>query len=247
VLAVLCGAAGVVAANQRTPTYSATASVNVGRVDIRSEALPGYMSAAQSLAFSYSRVVTSDRIVAAIASSQHLSPQTVAGRLSAAPVPKSPIFTITGTGPSAAAAISLTNAATTQIRRFATSTSGGNGAATSILRDYRTQAAKTAQLRREVSRLKGNGSSAALTRAELSYQAAKLRLQGLGTQYQAQSAEVLSTAGIDVLDRPTAATNDRSKTVERFGAGGVIVGLLLGVALALALEQGRNRRRSRSG
>ena len=243
-LAVLCGAAGVYVASKRTPTYSATASINVGRVDIRSQALPGYMSAAQALAFSYSRVATSDRIVSALSRSQHLPAQTIAGRLSAAPIPKSPIFTVTAQGPSAQAAISLANAATTQLQRFATSSNGGEGAATSILRDYQSEAARVARLKRKVSDLKSSGSTSALNRAQLSYQAAKLKLQGLATQYQSQSNEVLSTAGVAVLDRPTSATNDRSKTLRRYGAGGAIVGLLIGVALALALPVRKRRPRS---
>jgi len=247
-LAVLLGAAGVYVGANRGATYTAAASVNVGRVDIRSQALPGYMTAAQALAASYSRVATSDRAAAEIGRRLRLSPQTVAGRLAAAPVPKAPIFVITARGPSAAAAIGLANAATDQIKRYVSSTDAGDAAATGILSAYRKQARRAASLKLKIRGLRSEGAAAsAISRAQLALQTSRVRLQGLSTQYQAQSQEVLSTAGIEVLDRPTRAVSNHSKTIKQYGAAGAVAGLLLGVALALGLERWMTRRRRRTG
>jgi uncharacterized protein involved in exopolysaccharide biosynthesis len=245
-LTVLLGAVGVYIGSKRTPTYSATASVNVGRVDVRSQALPGYMNAAEALAGSYSRVATSDKTVAAIGRRLNLPPQTVADRLLAAPVPKSPIFTITGQGPSAAAAIGLANAATNEITRYVASTNAGNTVANAILSQYRKLARRAAALKLKLNNLTNQGApDAAVNRTRLALQTARLRLQGLSTQYTSQSQEVLSTAGVQVLSRPTRATSNNGKTVERFGGGGAVAGLVVGVALALALERWSSRRRRR--
>jgi succinoglycan biosynthesis transport protein ExoP len=246
-LALLLGAAGVYVGSKRGATYTAAASVNVGRVDIRSQALPGYMSAAQALASSYSRVATGDRAAAAIGARLHLSPQTVADRLTAAPVPKAPIFTIIARGPSAAAAIGLANAATNQITRYVSSTNAGDAAATGILNAYRKEARRAASLKLEIQRLRGQGSPQhTISRTQLALQTSRVRLQGLSTQYQAQSQEVLSTAGIEVLNRPTRALSNHTKTIKQYGGAGAVAGLLLGVALALGLERLTTRRRRRT-
>src|SRR4051794_41585036 len=63
-LAVLLGAAGVYVGANRGATYTAAASVNVGRVDIRSQALPGYMTAAQALAPPYNPLAPTHRAAA---------------------------------------------------------------------------------------------------------------------------------------------------------------------------------------
>src|SRR4051812_26053428 len=61
-LALFAGGAYYVGTT-RDPTYTATSSFNVGRTDVRVQALPGFVEGAQQLAASYSRVAISDAIV----------------------------------------------------------------------------------------------------------------------------------------------------------------------------------------
>ena len=60
-IVLVAAAAG--AALLQSPTYTASADVNVGRVDVRVQALPGYVAGAQALAAAYSRIVTSDEVI----------------------------------------------------------------------------------------------------------------------------------------------------------------------------------------
>src|ERR687896_24634 len=53
---------GAYVANQAQPTYSASATINVGRTDVRVQALPGYAAGATSLAAAYTRIVQSAEI-----------------------------------------------------------------------------------------------------------------------------------------------------------------------------------------
>ena len=56
-------AAGIYVGNKKHPTYSATATINVGKSDINTQATPGYVTAAENLASTYSRVVESQHVV----------------------------------------------------------------------------------------------------------------------------------------------------------------------------------------
>src|SRR5215475_513841 len=59
--AILLLAAGIVVGGKKHPTYSAAATINVGKADIATQATPGYVQASEALAASYSRLVTSQR------------------------------------------------------------------------------------------------------------------------------------------------------------------------------------------
>jgi hypothetical protein len=101
---LLFAAGGYYVSTTRSPDYTSTATINVGRTDVRVQALPGYVQGAQALASSYSRVVTSDEIVDPVAKRLGLTPGDVRSRLSATPIAGSPIFSISATGADAASA-----------------------------------------------------------------------------------------------------------------------------------------------
>src|SRR3954447_14695358 len=102
--AVLLAAALAVGFAQR-PTYTAAADVNVGRVDVRVQTLPGYVAGAQALAGAYSPVVYSDAVVLPLARRLGISPAAVRARVGAAPIPDATMFRIYGHGDSAADAV----------------------------------------------------------------------------------------------------------------------------------------------
>src|SRR5450755_3430585 len=60
--AILLLAAGIVVGTKKAPTYSATATINVGKSDINTQATPGYVQASTVLASTYSRLVMSQHI-----------------------------------------------------------------------------------------------------------------------------------------------------------------------------------------
>ena len=108
---VLLAAVGVFAGHSKKPTYSATATVNVGKSDINTQATPGYLVAAEALASSYSRLVQSQHVAVPAAKKVGETPAQAGNQLTAVPISNEPTFTITATGSSPARASALANAA----------------------------------------------------------------------------------------------------------------------------------------
>ena len=107
---------GVFAGHSKKPTYSATATVNVGKSDINTQATPGYLVAAEALASSYSRLVQSQHVAVPAAKKVGESPAQAGSELTAVPISSEPTFTITATGSSPARASALASAAISALR-----------------------------------------------------------------------------------------------------------------------------------
>ena len=54
------------------PIYTAQATMNVGRLNVSANAIPGYAVAIQNLAVSYGRLITADGVVTPVAAKLHL-------------------------------------------------------------------------------------------------------------------------------------------------------------------------------
>jgi capsular polysaccharide biosynthesis protein len=249
---LLFAAGGYYVSTTRSPEYSSTATINVGRTDVRVQALPGYVQGAQALASSYSRVATSDEIVGPVAKRLGLTPGEVRSRLSATPISGSPIFDISATGPDARSAIALAAAATRQMRTFVTRTDNGDDSSNSLMNEYRAQARVSSTLQREITRIEANirngvgdpdTQRARLIRAQTDQQAAELRKQSLQSLYVDQIATDTSTAGIQVLSPATSATSDKDSMQQKLIAVGAIAGLVVGLAVAAMFGRRRPRRR----
>lgn len=239
----------LVAGLAQKPTYTSAASLNVGRTDVRVQALPGYVQGATSLASSYSRIAMTPQVEVPLAKELHLSPSEVARRLTAVPVPNNPFFTIQGTGRTPQDAIRFTRAATRTMQAYVTATDNGRQRLSDLLGDFRTATAKAEALQRRITRLKSDptvsASSPRLSKLEVEYQTAQLRASALRTEYQERSSELASTAGIQVISPAASAQSDRKKIVQRTVAVGLVAGLLVGSALALLRERAVARRRRR--
>lgn len=234
----------------KQPTYSATASLNVGRTDVRVQALPGYVQGATSLAGSYSRIATSPEVEAPLARQLHIPVAEVHRRLTAVPVPNNPFFTLRGTGDTRRDAIAFTRAATRQMQAYVTATDQGRQRVDDLLDQFRSATRTAERLQRRITRIKaqsiGTSSSPELSSLQTDYEAAQLKASALKVQYQDRSTELASTAGIQVISPAASAQSDRKRTVQRVGAVGLGAGLLVGCALALLAERaaaGRRRRR----
>ena len=82
------------------PTYTASTQLNVGRLDVSTQAIPGYAQAIQNLAVSYARLVNATGVVVPVAAQLHMSPGAVRNSVSASPVALSPLITVSATSPS---------------------------------------------------------------------------------------------------------------------------------------------------
>jgi capsular polysaccharide biosynthesis protein len=237
----------------RSPTFTATSTINVGRTDVRVQALPGYVEGAKALAASYSRVVSSDEIIGPVAKRLKLTPDQVRSHISATPIAGAPIFTISATGPDEASAVALADAATREMRRFVTRTDDGDTSSRSLMADYRAQARRAATLEREVQRLRANlrngvgdadETRSRLLRAQTDQDTAELRKQSLQSLYVNQMATDTSTAGIQVLSPATSGQSDRDSMLQKLIVVGALAGLVVGLAVA-AMFGRRSRRRRR--
>jgi capsular polysaccharide biosynthesis protein len=269
VITLLCGAAGAVVGLKRSPNYTASSSINVGRVDVRVQALPGYVAGAETLAGAYSRIVDSQVILQPVARRLGMSPLQLANHVAATPVPSSPIFRIIATGGSQARAIQITNAVTNEMKRYVTASNAAQNGVDSLLRQYQRQVAAADRLHRTMTQLQakrtaalGTAATAGTTttttpttttggaapslnqirRAKVQYATAQLRAQSLAAQYESRADEVASTAGVQVLSTPLAATSDRNSKMQRLVAVGLVGGLVAGSLLALLLDAARRRR-----
>jgi len=252
VCVVLFSGAGYYTATQRSPEFTSTATVNVGRTDVRVQALPGYVQGAQALAASYSRVVTSDRIVDPVASRLGLSSSDVKSRLTASPIPSAPIFEISARGSDEKSAIALAEAATRETQTFVSRTDRGDTSTSSLLKEYRQQARLSSSLQSQMDRLRaditnGDGNARVLRerliKAQTDQQTAELRKQSLQSMYVDRASTDTSTAGIQVLSPATSAASDRDSMKQKLVAVGAIAGLLVGLALSALVARRRPRRR----
>jgi hypothetical protein len=262
VTTLLLVAAAVAAALAQRPTYTASADINVGRVDVRVQTLPGYVAGAQALAGAYSRVVTSDQIVAGVARRLRLPAGEVRSRLGATPIPEATIFRIFGSGGSVDDAVRFTRAATAEMEAYVASTGDDQTTLTGVLSAYREQARTAAGLRLRIERLREQStpaptasptatptSSAArrarqrrtddIARLQVALDTAELKMQSLGSRYSERGNELAATAGIQVINRPLSASSDRNRTLQRLVAVGLVAGVLLGAALAVLFDRRR--------
>lgn len=248
--------AGIAAGAAKKPTYSSSATINVGKSDIATQATPGYLTAAEALASAYSRLVTSQNIVVPAARAVGESPSTAASQLTAVPIPDEPTFTITATGSSAARATALAHASVSALVAYVGKTASQQGGPAQLLSKYRAAQTRAVSLQQRVSKLMGAQAKAnalgtkgpkrsTIVSAKVAAQTAQLQAQALSNQYVNLSSSGVSPE-LDVLNSPTpgATTTNRTTNVEKYAVIGAVAGIVIGIAfagLAGAFEPRRRR------
>jgi len=236
----------------RAPTYTSTATLYVGRLDVASQAIPGYVTAATSLASAYSRIAESPQVLVPTAARLRTSYSNLVGHVVATPIPESPVFRISGDATSAALAVQLTQGATSEIGAFALKAGSVTGGSDAILARYRSAAVRANRLHARVGRLRAAGtggiapvSSTRLDAARVDSQTADLQVQTLGGEY-ANSRQNSRGAVTTVLNPATTAASDRQSVVQRLAFIGFFGGLVIGVGLAILLYSRRHARERRA-
>lgn len=255
---VILLAAGIVAGAKKAPTYTATATINVGKSDIATQATPGYLTAAEALASAYSRLVDSQNVAVPAAQAVHESPGAALSQLTAVPIPGEPTFTITATGPSSAKATALANSAVTALQHYVTVSATQQGGPAQLLTRYQSAQRTAYLLQQRAGSLQGklNARNSGLTttgpkvtqaevaNAKVAAQIASMKAQALSSQYLNLTQSGVAPS-LDVLVSPTGATaTNRTTNVEKFAVIGAVAGLVIGIAFAgLAEGAGSGRRR----
>jgi capsular polysaccharide biosynthesis protein len=206
------------------------------------------------LASTYSRFIDARDVVEPVASRLGLDSTDVDERLSASPIPESPIFRVEGQGTSEAAAVELTEAATASLIDFIRRSNVEDARGEALLRRFQNAIEETRQAegRRDQAeaRLDRNplsrDAARSLNQALAALEAARLRRETLRDLYRQSQAELVGSRGVEVLDPATDASSDRFLWLQVLLFAGLAGGLVIGVALA-HLEERALRRRMGSG
>jgi hypothetical protein len=248
---VLFTAAGIYGARQRAAIYTAEARLAVGRVDTTPGTLATFTGAAQALAAQYSRSVRAVGVVRRAAPKVGLTPDQVAGRVGATPIPQSPVMRLTATGTSAGDAVRLANVTSAALIDYTTALNRSNPDADRLLDQYRRTTARVLALRRDLAnaRKRHAENPSARTRrrvdsARVDVSVAELQRDTLRATYDATGRTQGSTSLLQVLSPARVASSDRERYVQTLGFVGFAVGVAVGLALAMLLATARVRRRA---
>jgi uncharacterized protein involved in exopolysaccharide biosynthesis len=238
---ILCLVATAVYGARRSPTYTAEARMGIAKVDVSAPgALAGFTTAAQSLAETYSRVIEAEPIVRDLARQFSTKPGTIRGRLSAVPVPDTPVFRVIATGPTEEGTVRLANAGTDSLqgylRKLTADTEGKR-----LLADYKKAAlaasrasATRSEAHSDYRQAKTAANRIALVQADADYAVARVRADSLQQVYALRSQGGSSSGSLpQVLARAATASSDRKSKLELLLALGLLAGVALGTGLAL--------------
>ncbi|HET6997996.1 MAG TPA: hypothetical protein VFI03_05340 [Solirubrobacterales bacterium] len=216
---VVCVGIGAAAALLRTPDYTATSRLAVGRIDITSPgALSGFAVATQALATGYSRTVTSQAVARSVSAQTGISVKDVQSHVTATPIPESPVFRIEATSPDSEQAIAMANLSGRALIRYTARLGRDNPDSVRLYAEYQKAVAERKQA--------DPGDA----------QAAALRVDALGKAYTASVQSQVATRLIQVISPATEASSDRRSTFLIYTFIGLVVGLLLGAAIAFLRE-----------
>lgn len=236
----------------RTPVYTATTELSVGRTDVRTQAIPGFVEGAKVLAATYSEAAKGEQLQTAIARQAKIPRLEVGQRVTATAVPDSPTFKLSATGDDAGAAVSLAGIATGEMRRFADESNQSQVEADTLLRRYRATSTEATDLRTRIARLRrqegvatGGARDAVRARIDkLSVEAeiAQLQVQTLGTLYSEARQNQQGAIRLGVVNPATTASSDRWRVFSGLLFAAVVAGTILGIGLALVTASQRRRR-----
>jgi capsular polysaccharide biosynthesis protein len=241
---LVCVGVGVGIAFVRSPEYTATSRLAVGRIDITSPgALSGYATAAEALATGYSRAATARAVAKDVSGRTGLPVNEVESSVTATPIPESPIFKIEASAAGAGKAVALANGTAHALIRYETRLNQSNPDSRRLYAQYRAAGAKEVLARaglREALEAAGSQptpeGAEAVAKARGEVEAASLRVKALATAYTTSVQSQVATQLIQVISPATSASSDRTSTALILGFIGLVVGLLIGGSIAYARE-----------
>jgi uncharacterized protein involved in exopolysaccharide biosynthesis len=250
VIAALCVALGVAYGLSRAPSYTASATLQVGQVNPNSPGFYGYVQSAAALASAFSRAVDAEPVLAAVQQKLKLAPAAAAARLSAEPIPVSPAFRVIATGPSSTAAVALANVTAAALIEYESQSNSANPQAKTLLHEY---AEASFALQRASTLLASIGhdkrvSPEARARAAAERTAAQVKVKAIGNSYVGAVTSQAPRSGlVSLIAGATSASSDHRSKVEMFSLIGLLAGVVLGCGAAMLRERRwRGRRTARS-
>jgi len=253
-LALLGVGLGLTVAILRSPTYEAESRLAVGRIDISAPgAIGSFAIAAEKLASQYSRAIDAESVTRRVANRAGISQAAALSRISATPVPESPVIRVTATGLDAAGARRLADIAANALIAYTTSLNRSNPDSPRLLDRFRAEALRSEELSTDLRRAErryGDERSGenlnAVQDLRVDLRVSQLQAETLRTAYDSSTRSQAATTLLSMLQRATPATSDRGQFMQFLGFIGLAAGLALGFALAtLRANRGTPGRRAR--
>jgi hypothetical protein len=233
-LPVLLLVGGAVAFGQlREPTWTSESRLSVGELSPSTQSAPGIVEANQQLASAYSRAVDAQRVLVPVSRELGIPTREVSARLSASPVPESPVVKVSATGTGEREAVVLAQVGTSSLVRYIRRLGNRNPEAERLLSELTDARREVAKLQAET--LPGTGPNPDLD-------AAKLRAKSLETQYL-ETTQRGGATPITELNPAEVATSDRDKVLKLAIVIGALGGIAVGAALATLRASALRRRR----
>jgi Chain length determinant protein len=225
----------------RQPVYTASATLQVGEVNPNSPGFGSYTQSATSLAAGFSRSIVAAPVLARIDRTLGLAPQQAASRLSAEPIPLSPVFRVIATGSSETAARRLANVTAGAVVTYVTKANSASPAAGSLLGAYRHAALEVRKAKARQAALGGSESEPTQKQlaAEAALSTAQVKLEAISRSYiTAVISEAPRSGLVSVLAGAATASSDRRSKLELYAFIGLLAGFLLGCGAAVWRERG---------
>jgi hypothetical protein len=213
----------------RDPTYTAEARMTVGRIDVSTQAISGYVQAALTLADSYSRAIHANPVVEQVAERSDLPQRTVIDEVSAAPVPQSTVVRVFGTANDGSRAVTLANIASKSLIRYVHTLNRFNPDSRHLLRRFHRASERYSEA------LADRASAGPNARTQSKVDSTRLQMQTAGDLYRSSQQGQASPNTLQVLAFATDAKNDFNSTLQRAIFAGLVAGFLIGAGLALIL------------
>jgi capsular polysaccharide biosynthesis protein len=240
VVTVAATAVAVAAASVPTPVYTAEARLAVGRIDVSAPgAISTFATATTALASQYSRAIDARSVTTRAAKGTGLTPNQVAARVSATPVPQSPVIRVIAVGTSAGQAVVLANRASYGLVGYTTALNRSNPDADRLIGEYRDTSAEVVRLQTLVNRLSRKQvnnptpeNRLELNKQKVNLQVATLKNTTVRNAYTGATQSQAATQLVQMLTPATGASSNRSSRLQFYGFIGFAAGLALGIALA---------------
>jgi capsular polysaccharide biosynthesis protein len=237
---------------ERPPRYTATANLSVGHVFVNNPAgIPTLVEATRSLASVYSRAINAGAVREDTARRLGRRSFQVSGRLSATPIPETPLIKVSAASDSEREALALANAGSLALAGYVNRQLRRDGELAALGKQYRQAALRYRQRldaqerldrRYEANRTAAN--RAARARARAATDGALLDRNAVSESYHLASQGDSASPAIQVFARATSTSSDRSSAMQVLVFVGLIGGLAAGTALALLRRQRKTRPRS---
>jgi hypothetical protein len=237
IVGLLGAGLGVAYGLKREPVYTAEAQLSVGRVDVSTQAIPGFVAASRTLADSYSRALSARQVVDTISRKTGLSKPEVLDRVSATPIPNTATLHLLADGGPDVSAVALANVSSRTLIQYVQKTNKFNPQSKGLLKEYKRAAADFSAARVAHKEAVRNGDAAGQADTSAQMLEAKLQMQSVATLYGSSTAGQASPNTLQMLAPAGTATSDRDSTTQRAGFAGAVGGIILGALLALLLAQ----------